>query len=51
MTVLARGAVDPADEFVLLVPALALLVLAGSGNGGVNALRSATSPPPPDADR
>lgn len=44
MSVHAHGALGPADELVLLVPALVLLVLAGSWIRGINARRNA--PPP-----
>lgn len=46
-SVLAHGALGPADEFVLLVPACALLVLAASWIRGVNARRAASPPPEP----
>lgn len=42
MTVLAHGALGPADELVLLVPAVALLVLAVTDLRRRNARRAAS---------
>lgn len=46
MSVLAHGAVGYADEAVLLVPALVLLVLGAGWVRGVNARRGGRSPGP-----
>lgn len=47
-SVLAHGALGPADELVLLVPALALLVLAVGRIRSVNTRRPAAPPTDPD---